>query len=135
MSNVNTILTYSLTQDKLMGADDEVLLQRAPTPPKPKVFLPPIDAAPFVRTRQGEADFVAAAVKDEAFVREQEERRKGEVGEFVRLREQMARFREDERKYRLYQKLKQIEECEILQVGGPNVLEKKKRRRRNLSIK
>lgn len=28
---------------------DEVLLSRPPTPPKPKVFLPPIDVSPFVK--------------------------------------------------------------------------------------
>ena len=32
------------------------------------------------------------------------------------FKEQMFKFREEERKYRLYQKLKQIEECEALQV-------------------
>lgn len=28
---------------------DEILLDRPPTPPKPKVFLPPIDVMPFVK--------------------------------------------------------------------------------------
>jgi hypothetical protein len=35
----------------------------------------------------------------------------------MHLKEQMVKFREEERKYRLYQKLKQIEECEALQVN------------------
>jgi len=28
---------------------DEILLDRPPTPPKPKVFLPPIDVVPFIK--------------------------------------------------------------------------------------
>jgi hypothetical protein len=46
------------SQDLITKVDDslkdatiieEILLSRPPTPPKPKVFLPPIDATPFVR--------------------------------------------------------------------------------------
>ena len=35
--------TFNMT-----NAADEILLSRPPTPPKPKVFLPPIDVAPFI---------------------------------------------------------------------------------------
>jgi hypothetical protein len=54
--------------------------------------------------------------KDEAFIKEQDKQRKAEVSNFILLKDQMLKFREEERKYRLYQKLKQIEECEALQV-------------------
>lgn len=36
--------TFNMT-----NATDEILLSRPPTPPKPKVFLPPIDVAPFIK--------------------------------------------------------------------------------------
>lgn len=106
----------NIEHDKLISSDiDEVLLQRPPTPPKPKVFLPPIDPTPFIKTKQGQAGY-APVLKDDEFVREQEKKRKSEVNDFMKFKEQMGKFREDEKKYRLYQKLKQIEECEILQV-------------------
>lgn len=91
---------------------EEPLLQRPPTPPKPKVFLPPIDATPFIKSKRGGQP----VLKDNQFAAEQDRQRKKEVSEFMQFKEQMVKFREEEKKYRLYQKLKQIEECESLQV-------------------
>ena len=97
---------------QISSTNDEVLLNRPPTPPKPKVFLPPIDIAPFVKSRSN-----AIIFKNENFEKEEEEIRKNEVNKFLLFKEQILKFREEERKYRLYQKMKQIEEYEILQVS------------------
>ncbi len=91
---------------------EEILLNRPPTPPKPKVFLPPIDATPFIRSKIPEPIF-----KDDKFIKEQDIHRKTEVNNFLHFKEQMIKFRDEEKKYRLYQKVKQIEECEALQVN------------------
>jgi len=56
-------------------------------------------------------------IKDEEFEKEQANMRKLEMENFVQFKDQINKFREDERKYRLQQKLKQIEECENLQVN------------------
>jgi hypothetical protein len=56
-------------------------------------------------------------IKDEEFEKEQTNMRKMEMENFLKFKEQISKFREDERKYRLQQKLKQIEECENLQVN------------------
>ena len=55
-------------------------------------------------------------IKDEEFEKEQTHMRKLEMENFLKFKDQINKFREDERKYRLQQKLKQIEECENLQV-------------------
>ena len=55
-------------------------------------------------------------VKDQNYEKEQEEIKKIEYENFLRFRDQMIKFREDERKYRLSEKLKQIQDCEELQV-------------------
>lgn len=56
-------------------------------------------------------------LKDEIFEREQAKLRKMEFDNFMAFKEQISKFRDEERKYRLNEKLKQIEECENLQVG------------------
>jgi len=56
-------------------------------------------------------------IKDEEFEKEQANMRKLEMENFIQFKDQINKFREDERKYRLQQKLKQIEECENLQVN------------------
>lgn len=90
---------------------DEPLSNRPPTPPKPKVYLPPLDVAPFTRTSH-----MGVIIKDENFEKEQARLRKMEMDNFLQFKDQINKFREDERKYRLQQKIKQIEECENLQV-------------------
>lgn len=89
---------------------DESLSNRPPTPPKPKVFLPPLDVAPFTRTSN-----MGVIIKDEEFEKSQAKLRKMEMENFLQFKDEMSKFREEERKYRLQQKLKQIEECEALQ--------------------
>jgi hypothetical protein len=59
-------------------------------------------------------------IKDEEFEKEQANMRKLEMENFIQFKDQTNKFREDERKYRLQQKLKQIEECENLQVNQKN---------------
>jgi hypothetical protein len=59
-------------------------------------------------------------IKDEEFEKEQANMRKLEMENFIQFKDQINKFREDERKYRLQQKLKQIEECENLQVNQKN---------------
>jgi hypothetical protein len=61
-------------------------------------------------------------IKDEEFEKEQANMRKLEMENFIQFKDQINKFREDERKYRLQQKLKQIEECENLQVNQKNKL-------------
>ena len=61
-------------------------------------------------------------IKDEEFEKEQANMRKLEMENFIQFKDQINKFREDERKYRLQQKLKQIEECENLQVNKKNKL-------------
>ena len=61
-------------------------------------------------------------IKDEEFEKEQANMRKLEMENFIQFKDQINKFREDERKYRLQQKLKQIEECENLQVNQKNSL-------------
>ncbi len=90
---------------------DEPLSNRPPTPPKPKVCLPPLDVAPFTRTSH-----MGVIIKDENVEKEQARMRKMEMENFLQFKDQINKFREDERKYRLHQKIKQIEECETLQV-------------------
>lgn len=91
--------------------NDEILTNIPPTPPKPKIILPPIDIDPFVRD-----SYYQLKTKDENFEKEQAQMRKIEFDKFSSFKDQMNKFREEERKYRLQQKIKQIEECEILQV-------------------
>ncbi|CAF0778069.1 unnamed protein product [Brachionus calyciflorus] len=91
-------------------ANDELFSNRPPTPPKAKIILPPLDVEPFVRQA-----YYGLRLKDENFEKEQDNLRKKEFESFVSFKEQMNKFREEERKYRLQQKIKQIEECEILQ--------------------
>ena len=55
-------------------------------------------------------------LKDDNFIKEQDKQRKMEIHNFMQFKEQMTKFRDEEKKYRLYQKLKQIEDCETLQV-------------------
>jgi hypothetical protein len=57
-------------------------------------------------------------IKDENFEKEQAKLRKMEYDNFVAFKEQIVKFREEEKKHRLNEKLKQIEECENLQVLG-----------------
>lgn len=90
---------------------DEILSNRPPTPPKAKIVLPPIDVEPFLRS-----NYYGLRIKDENFEKEQAQLRKMDYDNFTSFKEQMNKFREEERKYRLQQKIKQIEECEILQV-------------------
>ena len=61
-------------------------------------------------------------IKDEEFEKEQANMRKLEMENFTQFKDQINKFREDERKFRLQQKLKQIEECENLQVNQKNSL-------------
>ena len=91
---------------------EEPLSNRPPTPPKPKFYLPPIDVAPFLRVNH-----FGPVIKDEAFEKEQTQMRKMEMDSFLSFKDQIHKFREEERKFRLHQKLKQIEDCEALQVG------------------
>lgn len=95
---------------------EEAPTNRPPTPPKPKVVLPPIDVSPFVRTSRLSYD-QPLILKDELYEKDQDQKRKLEYEEFAAFKEQMTKFRDEERKYRLFQKIKQIEEYEGLQVG------------------
>jgi hypothetical protein len=90
---------------------EEVFTNRPPTPPKPKVFLPPLDVKPFLRSNN-----IGPIIKDENFEKEQDELRKQDVQNFLAFKDQMLKFRDEERRYRYYQKLKQIEDCESIQV-------------------
>jgi hypothetical protein len=96
-------------------AHEEILLNRPPTPPKPKVVLPPIDVSPFVKSR-GLNNGRGYIFKNDKYEKEQDELRKTEYEEFLAFKDQIIKFRDEERKYRLQQKIKQIEECEELQV-------------------
>jgi hypothetical protein len=49
-----------------------------------------------------------------------EEHRK-EIEEFVAFREEMNKLREEEKKSRLFYKMKQLQECEVLQVDWPSL--------------
>jgi len=101
--------------ENMIGTEmDETLLQHPPTPPKPKVFLPPIDPSPFVKSKFSDGSYTPV-LKDDEFIKAQDRQRKQEISEFMQFKDQMVKFREEEKKYRLYQKLKQIEECERLQ--------------------
>lgn len=93
-------------------ANDEIFTNAPPTPPKPKIILPPIDTDPFIRE-----SYYQLRIKDENFQKEQARIRKIQFEKFTSFKDQMNKFREEERKYRLQQKIKQIEECEILQVN------------------
>lgn len=55
-------------------------------------------------------------IKDDNYEREQARLRKQEYENYIKFREQMVKFREEERKYRFSEKVKQIEDCEELQV-------------------
>ena len=100
-------------QEQMFNNDsEEILLNRPPTPPKAKIFLPPIDASPFIRSKQ-----TYPILKDAQFIKDQDVHRKTEVNNFIQFKEHMHKFRDEEKKYRLYQKFKQIEECENLQVN------------------
>ena len=55
-------------------------------------------------------------IKDENVEKEQARLRKMEMDNFLQFKEQINKFRDDERKYRLQQKIKQIDDCESLQV-------------------
>ncbi|RNA11154.1 androglobin-like isoform X13, partial [Brachionus plicatilis] len=92
------------------AVNDEVLTNTPPAPPKPKIVLPPIDIDPFIRD-----SYYELKVKDDNFEKEQAQMRKIEFDKFSSFKEQMNKFREEERKYRFQQKIKQIEECEVLQ--------------------
>lgn len=60
----------TIEHDKLINPEiDEVLLHCPPTPPKPKVFLPPIDPTPFIKSKHGQVDY-APVLKDDEFVSE-----------------------------------------------------------------
>ena len=99
-------------QEQIFNNDsEEILLNRPPTPPKAKVFLPPSDASQFIRSQQ-----TYSILKDAQFIKDQDMHRKTEVNNFIQFKEHMHKFRDEEKKYRLYQKFKQIEECEHLQV-------------------
>jgi len=88
---------------------DEVLLNRPPTPPKPKTILPPIELEPFKKYSNFQV------FKDENIERQLAEERKQEFDNFRYIREQILRIREEERKNTITYKSKQIEECETLQ--------------------
>ena len=100
------------SSDAEFPVNEEVFTDTPPTPPKPKVILPPIDIDPFIRE-----SYYHLRIKDENFEKEQARMRKIEFDKFISFKDQMNKFREEERKYRLQQKIKQIEECEILQVN------------------
>ncbi len=89
---------------------EEELSNRPPTPPKPKVYLPPLDVTPFIRSTN-----VGPIYKDKYFQEEQSKMRKAEFENYLKFKDTLIKFREEERKYRLQQKLKQVEECETLQ--------------------
>ena len=55
-------------------------------------------------------------IKDELIEMEQAEMRKEEVERFKLFREKLNKIREEERKFRISSKTKQIEDCETLQV-------------------
>jgi hypothetical protein len=89
---------------------EEELTNRPPTPPKPKVYLPPLDITPFARSTN-----IGPIYKDKYFQEEQTKMRKAEFENYLKFKDTLIKFREEERKYRLQQKLKQVEECESLQ--------------------
>ena len=55
-------------------------------------------------------------LKDEGFQQQQDMLRRAQLKDFIDYKSEITKFREEERKYRLHQKLKQIEEYESLQV-------------------
>jgi hypothetical protein len=111
-----TALQQQTANDQLLNESanekvDEILLARPPTPPKPKIFLPPIDISPFLKTsNQG------YIIKDSDFENEQAMLRKQEMENFLKFKEIIQKSREEERRHRFNQKIIQIEECEALQV-------------------
>lgn len=59
-------------------------------------------------------------IKDESIEQQQAEFKKREIEQFNEIRERMVRTREEERKNRMLAKLRQLDECETLQVNFYN---------------
>lgn len=55
-------------------------------------------------------------LKDDRFQREQDELRKREIQNFLEFKSDLSRFREEEKKFRVHQKMRQLEEYEALQL-------------------
>lgn len=91
---------------------EEVLLNRPPTPPKPKAILPQIDFAALSKSTKNERNF-----KDEKLEKELAEQRKKEIENFIDFRDAMNKLREETRINNKIEKIKQIEEAESLQVN------------------
>jgi hypothetical protein len=91
---------------------DEILLNRPPTPPKPKAILPQIDLAALSKSTKNERYY-----KDEKLEKQLAEERKKEIEDFIDFRDAMNKLREEIRINNKMEKIKQIEEAENLQVN------------------
>ncbi|CAC5378198.1 Androglobin [Mytilus coruscus] len=99
------------TPMSLHEAGDENLTLEPPRPPTPKEMLAPLDVSPFIRKGSREPRYL-----DDEEIRRRDEEQKQEVEEYNRFRDQVKTWRDTDKQNRNQIKIRQLEECEELQV-------------------
>ncbi|CAG2214031.1 Androglobin [Mytilus edulis] len=99
------------TPMSLHEAGDENLTLEPPRPPTPKEMLAPLDVSPFIRKGSREPRYL-----DDEEIRRRDEEQKQEVDEYNQFRNQVKTWRDTDKQNRNQIKIRQLEECEELQV-------------------